>query len=130
MGADKITIEPGLEFDAANVIRNKQAGYARTVTPMEVKTKLDNHESFVLLDVRGQDEWMILHFDVPQSLLIPLPDLRERLGELSKDDEIILFCYTSVRAYQAQRILDGASFRDVKFMEGSISAWPYEDYLG
>ncbi len=28
-------------------------------------------------------------------------------------------------AYQAERILEGAGFRDVKFMEGSITAWPY-----
>jgi rhodanese-related sulfurtransferase len=31
-----------------------------------------------------------------------------------------------VRAYQAQRILEGAGFKNVKFMDGSIAAWPYE----
>jgi rhodanese-related sulfurtransferase len=35
---------------------------------------------------------------------------------------------TSVRAYQAQQILDGAGFRNVKFMEGSLNAWPYDIY--
>jgi len=115
--------------NAANIIRNKRDGLAGTITPMEVKVKLDNNEDFVLLDVRGEDEWKLLHFDVKQSLLVPLPELRKRLGELSRDDEIIIFCRTSVRAYQAQRILEGAGFKNVKFMEGSTSAWPYEDYL-
>jgi NADPH-dependent 2,4-dienoyl-CoA reductase/sulfur reductase-like enzyme/rhodanese-related sulfurtransferase len=114
---------------AANLILNKRDELARTVTPMDVKTKLDNDDKFVLLDVRGEDEWKLQHFDTPQSLLLPMPELRKRLDELSRDDEIIIFCHTSVRAYQAQRILDGAGFKTVKFMEGSLSAWPYEDYL-
>ena len=115
--------------NAANIIRNKRDGLAKTVTPMELKAKLDNNEDFVLLDVRGEDEWKLLHLDTPQSLLMPLPELRKRLGELSRDDEVIILCHTSVRAYQAQRILEGAGFQNVKFMEGSLSAWPYEDYL-
>jgi NADPH-dependent 2,4-dienoyl-CoA reductase/sulfur reductase-like enzyme/rhodanese-related sulfurtransferase len=115
--------------NAANLIRNKRDGLARTVNPMELKKKLDNNEKFILLDVRGEDEWQLSRLDVPQSLLIPLPELRKRLKELNKDDQIIIYCHTSVRAYQAQRILEGAGFRDVKFMEGSLSAWPYEEYL-
>ena len=115
--------------NAANIIRNKRDGLARIVTPMEVKGKLDNNEDFVLLDVRGEDEWKLQRFDVKQCLLLPLPELRKRLGEISKDDEIIIYCRTSVRAYQAQRILEGAGFTNVKFMEGSLSAWHYEDYL-
>jgi len=115
--------------NAANLIRNKRDKLARTVNPMELKEKLDNNEKFVLLDVRGEDEWELVRLNVPQSLLIPLPELRERLSELHTDDEIIIYCHTSVRAYQAQRILEGAGFKDVKFIEGSLSAWPYEDYL-
>ncbi|MGD9142326.1 MAG: FAD-dependent oxidoreductase [Dehalococcoidia bacterium] len=114
---------------AANIIRNKQAGIARTLTPMEVKTKLDNDEEFVLLDVRGEDEWKQERFDVPQSRLLPLPELRRRLEELDRNAEIVIYCHTSVRAYRTQRILEGAGFRNVKFMEGSLSAWPYDDYL-
>ncbi|MHB8105803.1 MAG: rhodanese-like domain-containing protein [Dehalococcoidales bacterium] len=36
-----------------------------------------------------------------------------------------MLCRTSIRAYQAQRILAGAGFKNVRFMDGSISAWPY-----
>jgi rhodanese-related sulfurtransferase len=47
------------------------------------------------------------------------------MGELTKDDEIVVLCRTSIRAYQAQRTLDGAGFKNVRFMDGSIAAWPY-----
>ena len=114
---------------AANVIRNKLIGIAKSLTPMEVKAKLDNSDDFILLDVRGESEWTLLHFDVPQSKLLPLPELRERMDELPKNAEIVVFCHTSVRAYQTQRILEGAGYENVKFLEGSLSAWPYDDYL-
>ena len=110
---------------AANVIRNKQAGYARALTPQEVKNKLDKGEKFVLLDVRSPLEWKAQRIEAPQVKLIPLPELHQRMGELSKDDEIVVLCRTSIRAYQAQRILDGAGFKNVRFMDGSIAAWPY-----
>ncbi|OGN98918.1 MAG: hypothetical protein A2Y89_01575, partial [Chloroflexi bacterium RBG_13_51_18] len=111
---------------AANVIRNKMAGYARALTAQEVKTKLDKNEKFVLLDVRSQMEWKMQRIEAPQVKLLPLPELYKRMGELSKDDEIVVLCRSSIRAYQAQRILGGAGFKNVCFMDGSLAAWPYE----
>ena len=112
--------------NAANVIRNKQSGYARALTPVEVENKLKSGDDFILLDVRSPGEWEAYRIEAPQSRLLPLRELRRKLDELPKDAEIVTFCQTSVRAYQAQRILDGAGFKDVKFMDGSIAAWPYE----
>lgn len=112
--------------NAANVVRNKQSGYARALSPVEVENKLQRGDDFILLDVRSPGEWEAYRIEAPQARLLPLRELRRRLDELPKDTEIVTFCQTSVRAYQAQRILDGAGFKDVKFMDGSISAWPYE----
>ncbi len=114
---------------AANVIRNKQAGYAKALTPQEVKNKIDKGEKFVLLDVRSTAEWQAQHIEAPQVKLLPLPLLREKMNELNKDDEIVVFCRTSIRAYQAERILEGAGFKNVRFMDGSLSAWPYETVI-
>jgi NADPH-dependent 2,4-dienoyl-CoA reductase/sulfur reductase-like enzyme/rhodanese-related sulfurtransferase len=112
--------------NAANVIRNKQAGLARSITPETVKNKIENGERFVLLDVRNLDEWEAYRIEAGQTRFLPLPELRRRCEELDKNDEIITLCLTSIRAYQAQRILDGAGFTNVKFMDGSIRAWPYD----
>jgi NADPH-dependent 2,4-dienoyl-CoA reductase/sulfur reductase-like enzyme/rhodanese-related sulfurtransferase len=116
--------------NAANVIRNKLAGQARSLSPLEVKKKLDNDERFVLLDVRSLQEWQTERIEAPQVKLLPLPELRRRLGELSPDEEIVITCRTSIRAYQAQRILDGAGFKNVKFMDGSVAGWPYQLSFG
>jgi rhodanese-related sulfurtransferase len=111
---------------AANVIRNKLSGQARTLTPAEVKNKLEKGENFVLLDVRSTLEWDEGHINAGQVKLLPLPDLRRKLAELSPDDEIVIYCQMGTRAYQAQRTLDGAGYKNVRFMDGSLDAWPYD----
>jgi len=112
--------------NAANTIRNKQSGYARALTPMEVKDKLDGREDFILLDVRSPAEWETERIAAANVRLLPLRELRKELDSLPRDREIVAYCRTSVRAYQAQRILDSAGFKNVKFMDGSLRVWPYE----
>ncbi|MCJ7426753.1 MAG: FAD-dependent oxidoreductase [Dehalococcoidales bacterium] len=112
--------------NAANVIRNKQVGLARALTPLEVAEKIKKNGAFIFLDVRSPAEWEAFRIKAPQTKLLPLRELRTRLDELPRDAEIVIVCHSSVRAYQAQRILDGAGFTNVKFIDGSIAAWPYE----
>lgn len=112
---------------AANVIRNKRSGMAEAFTPAEVKGKIDAGEEFVLLDVRSLAEKENCFIDAAkQTQFIPLPDLRARVEEIPREAEIIVYCQTSIRAYQAQRILKGQGFRNVRFLDGSIAAWPYD----
>ena len=111
---------------AANVIRNQQAKLARPLSAAEVKQKLDSRDDLILLDVRSQEEYETSRIDASQTRLIPLPELRSRMHELPKDAEIIICCKVGVRAYQAQRILEGAGYKNVAFFAGSISAWPYD----
>jgi len=116
--------------NAANVIKNKRSGMAEASIPADVKEKIDAGEEFILLDVRSLAEQENCFIDAPkQTQVIPLPDLRARVDEIPRDAEIIVYCQTSIRAYQAQRILEGQGFKNVRFLDGSIAAWPY-DTLG
>jgi rhodanese-related sulfurtransferase len=64
---------------------------------------------------------------LPGSTLIPLWELRARLGELPKDKEIVTFCQLSLRGYEAARILQGAGFTRVRLMDGGVAVWPFDD---
>jgi len=110
---------------AANIIRNKIDGIAKSITPMEVKAKMDAGEDFILLDVRTPAELIKDKIDDPRVKYIPLGALRSRANELPKDKEIIAFCAISLRGYEAQTILDGLGFTNVKFMDGGLAAWTY-----
>jgi len=115
---------------AANIIRNKLDGIAKAISPIEVKAKMDAGEDFVFLDVRGPAEYEAMRIEDPRVKLIPLGKLRSSLDQLPKDKEIITFCKISLRGYEAQRILEGAGFEHVRFMDGGVIAWPYEIVQG
>jgi len=110
---------------AANIIRNKRDGLATTLTPAEVKAKLDFGAEFVWLDVRSPAEVKEMRFDDARVVHIPLGKLRDRAGELPKDKEIVAYCKISLRGYEAQRTLDGLGFPNVCFLDGGIVGWPY-----
>ena len=111
--------------NAANVIRNKLSGQAKGVSPIEVNERICKGEDFVLLDVRSQTEWDDAHIEANQCRLVPLNELKEKIESLPKDAQIVTFCRTSIRAYQAQCLLRGQGFDNVCFMDGSVTAWPY-----
>jgi len=114
---------------AANVLRNKMDGTAKAVTPLEVKKKLDDGDEFIWLDVRSPDEYKEVRINDNRVKLVPLGVLRRRLQELPRDKEIITFCKISLRGYEAQTILEGEGFTDVKFMDGGMEAWPYDEMI-
>ena len=115
---------------AANVLSNKISGIARALTPGEMKAKIDRGDDFIWLDVRTPDEYKKERIEDPRIRLIPLGTLRQRLHELPRDKEIVTFCKFSLRGYEAQTILDGEGFKNVKFMDGGTEAWPYESTRG
>lgn len=63
----------------------------------------------VLLDVRTPKE--AKKGAIPGSKLIPIDDLRGRLGELDRDKEIYVYCQVGLRGHYATRILLGHGFR-------------------
>ena len=114
---------------AAHVAENKLTGLARSLSLSEVKAKMARGDDFVFLDVRSPAEFEQMRIEDERTTLIPLGKLRERLSEIPKDKEIVAFCKISLRGYEAQRILDGAGFPDVKFMDGGVMAWPYKKFV-
>ncbi len=108
---------------AADIARNKIDGLFQSVTPAQVQEKIKREEDFVFLDVRSKGEYETIHLD--NTVLIPLGELRRRLGELPKDKEIIAFCKISLRGYEAALILQEAGFKDVKVLDGGLLMWPY-----
>jgi len=68
--------------------------------------------SYTVLDIREDVERLV--FTIPNSIDIPLGELRSRLSELNKEDDIIVFCAVGVRSYNAARTLMENGFKNVK----------------
>jgi rhodanese-related sulfurtransferase len=83
----------------------------------------DALEGAFLLDVRQPVELTVE--SVPGALNIPLPQLRDRLGELPHDREIHIICRSAQRAYYATRILLQNGFRTKNISGGMLSRAMY-----
>ncbi|MDO7788628.1 FAD-dependent oxidoreductase [Desulforamulus aquiferis] len=109
-----------------NTVKNKLEGVAKTYTAKEVQEKLERGEDFLLLDVRTPQQFVMRNIEDNRVQQLTLGDLRYKLDQVPKDKEIVTVCVMGSRAYEAARILEGAGFKDVKFMEGGMEGWPFD----
>ena len=77
---------------------------------------LDKRDGAVVLDVREAMERQA--FELPDSVHIPLGQLRERIGELDPARRYVILCAVGVRAYNASRILSAHGFKNVLVYPG------------
>ena len=111
---------------AANTLMNKISGKFKGISTIEAKEKLASPKT-VFLDVRSPEECKAVRIASCRNVTyIPLAQLRSRMAELGKEDEIVAFCKISLRGYEAECMLEGEGFKDVKVIEGGVVAWPFE----
>lgn len=115
-------------INGANLLRNKLDGTVAGLPAMELKAMSDAGEDFVLVDVRTPGEFAAGR--LAGAVHIPLGALGSRSGELPRDKRLVLYCKSSLRAYEAYRILTGQGFEGMKILEGGLLAWPYEVEAG
>src|SRR5271154_855321 len=93
-----------------------------SITPTELKARLDRGEKFRLIDVREADEWAVAK--LPGAELIPLSQFQQRgPEELSPGEDIVLYCHHGVRSGRAQAFLQAQGYANVKNLTGGIDAW-------
>lgn len=94
----------------------------KEITVEELKKKIDQKESFLLLDVREPFETHISSIET-NSTLIPLEDLKSRIQELDETQEIIIMCRSGVRSSKACELLKENGFLNVANLKGGINEW-------
>ncbi len=95
-----------------------------TVFPNELKQMIDADRDFVLLDVREEWEYQLVHIEGAVS--IPLGELPRRSRELSPIDEIIVYCHHGMRSLDAAYLLQQLGFKSVLSVVGGIDKWASE----
>jgi len=81
-------------------------------------------EKMTLLDVREAAEIQIAA--VPDTLRIPMMEIPARLGELSRNESIIVMCHSGARSRRVAEFLLASGFDDVFNLTGGIDAWSRE----
>lgn len=91
------------------------------IHPKDLAEQLAQANPPRLIDVREAHE---LHISqLPNAQLIPLGELPGRLGELSQEEDLVLFCRSGSRSEWAVQLLRNAGYTRVKNLVGGINAW-------
>ena len=92
-----------------------------TITVQELKTRMDNGDKIVLVDVR--EEWEYSLAKIEGTILIPLGTLPQSLNKLDPNTEIVAYCHKGMRSADAINFLYQRGYKNVKNLVGGIDAW-------
>lgn len=90
---------------------------------IEVKQKMDHGEEIILLDVRTDKEFKSGH--LKNAVHIPITQLKDRIKELDKKKETIVYSNRGFRSRTGGSILVSEGFRKVRNMAAGIQGWKY-----
>lgn len=91
-----------------------------SITAEELSQRLKVGKHPLVLDVRQPEEFRQMH--IAGARLIPLRELRRRMGELPAGREIVCICASGNRSKSAAKILARAGYKVVDVM-GGMHAW-------
>ncbi len=108
----------GSAKDPINMAGFIAAGVVRGDAPVVHVTELSETiaAGATVLDVRTQSEFDCGH--IPSAMHVPIDELRERLGELNRDQPIVAYCQVGFRGYLATRILLQAGYQAANLSGG------------
>ena len=95
----------------------------QTITPQELKERLDKGEQLHIVDVREPHE--NAEFNIG-GILIPLGQVQMmEIDEIEnmKDQEFIIYCRSGNRSGQACMLLETMGFTNVKNLTGGMLKW-------
>ena len=98
------------------------------ISVRQLKNMIDDHEDFVLIDVREEYEWDICKIEGAK--LIPMSQIMNHnigiLENIEKGKKIVLHCHTGARSAAVLQILKNKGFKNLKNLVGGIDAWSNE----
>src|SRR5262245_38622873 len=93
------------------------------ITPTDFVARRDRGETLTLLDVR--EGWELAVASVPGVVHIPMGDVAGRMGELDRNQEIVVMCRSGRRSLDVAKLLQQNGFRTTN-LAGGILAWSRE----
>jgi sulfur-carrier protein adenylyltransferase/sulfurtransferase len=96
------------------------------ISVQELAQRLAEGRGPFLLDVREPWEWAVSNLEGHGAYLIPAAELDERLDEVPRDREVVVYCRSGSRSDQAARLLREVGHPRARNLEGGLQAWARE----
>lgn len=98
-------------------------GTYKDVSVDHAKQMIDDGE-VIVVDVRTDSEYAAGH--IPNSILVPVQELSERLDELDPSASYLIVCRSGNRSAQASELLIEKGFKNIYNMKGGMNEWTYD----
>ena len=105
---------------------NGDEGDYGDVSIQEAIELMEQKPDLVLLDVRTVSEFDEGHIE--GAINIPVDEIADRLDELDKEDELLVYCRTGNRSRSAVTILSDADYTKIYNMHEGISVWIQQEH--
>jgi len=98
------------------------------LSPAEVRRMMEQSEGRpVLIDVRTADEFSAGQIEGAVNLDVRADDFTEKIKELEKDAEIVLYCKGNTRSGEAFQLMKKAGFLNVFRLKDGFTGWEKEN---
>ena len=95
----------------------------KEITVSELKKMMDSKADFQLIDVREEHETDIASIG---GELIPMGDVMDNLGKISKDKKVVIYCRSGNRSGVITQALEKQGFTNIHNLKGGILDWADE----
>lgn len=121
--AAEVKAAPVAEAKVAPAPKPASEAVAATISMIEWKDAIEmNKKGAVFIDVRNPNE--LRDGFVQGSINIPLPELKERFGELPKDKDLLIYCRSGRRSEVATHFLMTQGYEKAHNILGGFLAYP------
>lgn len=93
----------------------------RTLKSSDFRIEMEQTKNKLLVDVREPDEYKSGF--IPGAVNIPLSQLEQRLVDIPKNRDVLLYCRSGMRSKNAARILQRHGYVRLAHLQGGVSSW-------
>jgi rhodanese-related sulfurtransferase len=104
--------------------RTGREGEYGTISPAELKERMERGDAFEVIDVREPLEHEIARIEGAR--LLPLSRFPEWAGTLDPESEIVFMCHHGIRSAQVCSYLAREGFKHLYNLAGGIDLWSLE----
>lgn len=96
--------------------------------PFEQAQDMIEKNSVILIDVRTQNEYELMH--IKNAINIPVNEIERRILQIEQNRPIMVYCSSGARSKNAIQILNNLGYNNIYIWEyGSLANFPYKNML-
>jgi rhodanese-related sulfurtransferase len=98
----------------------------KEIDAYDLQNRITRGDEFLLLDIRSAGE--LAQGVLPDAQHLPMHLIPLRINELPRDKDVILYCHSGARSYNACAYLTQQGHENVINLSGGILAWARSGY--